>query len=94
MMKPSDPKGILFPSPERGLEDTKRFLIRVSVMPLNKQMKILDDFLRSLANQNRLFKGLITKCKNGNQTRLLEKHSYWCVNSSALAVKHRAKLED
>jgi len=25
---------------------------------------------------------------------LLEKHSYWCVNSSALAVKHRAKLED
>tara|TARA_B100001059_G_C17599408_1_gene458737 strand:- start:37 stop:318 length:282 start_codon:yes stop_codon:yes gene_type:complete len=93
-MKPSEPKGVLFPSAENSLEDTKRFLIRISVFPLNKQMKIIDDFLRSLANQNRMFKTLIVRSKNGNESKTLEKHSFWCVQSSALAVKHRAKLED
>ena len=93
MTKPSNPIGIVYPSAENGLDDTKDFLNRIKEFDKAKQMKILEYFLRSLANQNRTFKGLITNCKNGNQTRLLEKHSYWCVQSSALATKARSKIE-
>ena len=92
-MKPSDPKGLLFPSAERGLADTKRFLIRVTVLETDTRLKVYDDFLKTLANQNRHFKALITKCKNGNQSKILESHSQWCINSSVLTVRARAEIE-
>ena len=92
-MKPSNPKGLLYPSAERGLEDTKRFLIRVEQFRPYERMEIYDNFLKELANQNRHFKALITNARNGNETRLLEKHSEWCRNSSALTVKARGILE-
>tara|TARA_B100001059_G_scaffold230087_2_gene263747 strand:- start:604 stop:906 length:303 start_codon:yes stop_codon:yes gene_type:complete len=92
-MKPSDPKGLLYPSAERGLEDTKRFLIRVEQLPPYERMKIYDTFLKELANQNRHFMTLITNAKNGNEIRLFSKRSDWCKNSSALTIKARGILE-
>ena len=87
-------KKIKFPSPENGLDDTKDFLNRIQEFDETKQTKILEYFLRSMDNQNRTIKGLITTCKNGNQAKLLEKHSHWCVQSRELTSNALKQLNN
>ena len=91
--KPSTPKGLIYPSAEDGIQGTKKFLKLLREREINNQMKIINYFLGSLANQNRFFKGLMATCENGNQGKILDKNSDWCKRSSQLAIEYREKIE-
>ena len=51
MTKPSNPIGIVYPSAENGLDDTKDFLNRIKEFDEAKQMKILEYFLKKKSNE-------------------------------------------